>query len=1721
MQTLSSALQTELNKGQLDPRILVDLIELYDSDYIPGASGFDPADAIEAFAAETITWNGQAYRREMVSRGDVTRNMNEKTNQVTLTFSNISRYMATLATTQQIEGLFLVIRTVVPSVTDDSIVLFVGRCDKPSDIDKQQFTLNARQDFGNINQEIPPREFTAEDPSGRTPSDSLFEGFRFTSLSGTHQVPVLVPSTSFFGRLFGRQRLEYKTQQWSSLDGTPYGSILPLIFGRCQMEAIAIFFADIGWALIGVWVLGEGRVDDITNVAVRDSRFSLTTTEPHMGDPGGTGTNNTTLSGPINHGYLSKTAYVVLSMSGTTVEVVDDAPLITALVRGVRVPVPNASGVYASSAWSDNPVNIARFVLTDPRLVRINEGFMEDSVNYQTGLHCDEALIDDSNGEVTLLAQADQPQGGTGITRVRGTGILDARYFRYNHLGDTSVIPEFEDPTYTPFDPSDIPTTFAITRLLRKRYTCNVPLTEKMRAVDFLYKVIFPAAKLFLRINKRGKYEIRTEKPSDATMIRSATAVNATAIPVLDVVPWKTGDLLQGRIQLGFGLTTSEVRTPTSADYSADGNAITLTTGVTGGGVTSVASGATLTGGSATVQASGTITVGGTPAAGNTITATINGIGITYTLTADDTTGTTAAMLSSHINATPKLRRFIKSTWASGTPTVITITALLGVLNVPALLKAHTAPIADPTASSVLAASAGTLAAGTYKVAYSDITALGKSALSPTSSIVLTANQKIDVGALALVGTSRNWYMSDAANSEYLKFVANTNGAAFSLTALPLPGAALPPQYNATGEEVIRIAMSFATNSQDVYSVWPASTLVVLSDIYLPTTPNGHKYQVTTAGTTSGTEPTWPLTAGGTVVDGGVTWTEIGATVLGQAGLTRANIKKDTFHYPLGSRQSSVNQVKISYRDANNDFARTPYRVSDPVHQALVNKPLPMEVNGEAIDNFSQMYRIANWQLAKNREGDWFYTFGTGPQGLVLEEGDVICASDDSGGLVNQVCRIEELRIHPNHDVTIGQARKYSTNMFSDDVTADVISVPTTLRYVQTVDSLVEFIDNFAIRDADALVPGFYVVVSRDLNIEGDWRGSVLYADYGDGYVQIAESDIPAVVGTATTILGTVADPEVFDTANTFTADAATDVITQTGNVLANGNSVLVSNSGGALPAPLVAGTVYFVRDKSGNTLKLAATSGGAAIDLTTNGTGTNSIKNALMLTLKYGEPAPAPQPFSTTTQVELQANPRRNLFLYGDEYLQAATVVFNGSQSYTLSDFYRGRLDTNSPLHLTHGAGERVVYLNGAEMFVPVDQTRLNLPFNYKAVTTNQDVSDATAVSFTWTGGTIKPPAPDQITVYRDRLVADATRAQQIQFIIPTPVYTFGDTLPPVKDRSPKFWVDVYGATATANFTADAATDILTSAAHGFTADTVIALSTTGVLPALLKKEKHYFIRDITTNTFRLAAVSGGPAIDITTAGTGTHSFSIRKRKMSARAGMFNPAVLVLGSGSVTPGAGGWLQTIQSSYTARNTADAAISLTSAVLGDITETGYELEFTLAIPPSGAGESQIEFESLSPTLRHTVHFTNLISGAGLPSKYVAARRWLLRIKETVGGSETTKFTETEYEMPDTRYRMQISGSEVRIYRNHSGPGSELVYRSTLPPKYPATVQILLDSDVRFSNIMIGGKPESITTYPDSDQILDFGAQPQTFRFRVYEERVVQGYSYLSDVTDFIT
>jgi hypothetical protein len=81
----------------------------------------------------------------------------------------------------------------------------------------------------------------------------------------------------------------------------------------------------------------------------------------------------------------------------------------------------------------------------------------------------------------------------------------------------------------------------------------------------------------------------------------------------------------------------------------------------------------------------------------------------------------------------------------------------------------------------------------------------------------------------------------------------------------------------------------------------------------------------------------------------------------------------------------------------------------------------------------------------------------------------------------------------------------------------------------------------------------------------------------------------------------------------TFTADATTDVLTATAHGLSNGDLLTVTNSGGGLPGGLSAGVWYYVISAAANTFKLSTSSGGSAVDITSNGTGTQTFYREIL----------------------------------------------------------------------------------------------------------------------------------------------------------------------------------------------------------------------------------------------------------------------------------------------------------------------------------------------------------------------------------------------------------------------------------------------------------------------------------------------------------------------------
>jgi hypothetical protein len=77
-------------------------------------------------------------------------------------------------------------------------------------------------------------------------------------------------------------------------------------------------------------------------------------------------------------------------------------------------------------------------------------------------------------------------------------------------------------------------------------------------------------------------------------------------------------------------------------------------------------------------------------------------------------------------------------------------------------------------------------------------------------------------------------------------------------------------------------------------SGWPSlSSPVRKGTVAVPSVANGHYYRCSVAGAKGGAEPVWPVGDGDTVIDGGVTWTEVGLyTGTGESWIAKSTAAK-------------------------------------------------------------------------------------------------------------------------------------------------------------------------------------------------------------------------------------------------------------------------------------------------------------------------------------------------------------------------------------------------------------------------------------------------------------------------------------------------------------------------------------------------------------------------------------------------------------------------------------------------------------------------------------------------------------------------------------------------------------------------------------------------------------------------------------------------------------
>lgn len=138
----------------------------------------------------------------------------------------------------------------------------------------------------------------------------------------------------------------------------------------------------------------------------------------------------------------------------------------------------------------------------------------------------------------------------------------------------------------------------------------------------------------------------------------------------------------------------------------------------------------------------------------------------------------------------------------------------------------------------------------------------------------------------------------------------------------------------------------------------------------------------------------------------------------------------------------------------------------------------------------------------------------------------------------------------------------------------------------------------------DKNLDAIYVKVTRQFQ---QFPGPVLIQHDTD-----SETNSPVIIGQQAVLLSEYQERQTdiapFTVLNaTFIANATTNICTAVAHGFVSPDLVRVTTST-TLPAPLVAGTDYYIRNVTADTFQLSATSGGAIIDITTAGIGTQTV---------------------------------------------------------------------------------------------------------------------------------------------------------------------------------------------------------------------------------------------------------------------------------------------------------------------------------------------------------------------------------------------------------------------------------------------------------------------------------------------------------------------------------
>jgi hypothetical protein len=721
-------------------RYIVPVVEFYPRTTVDITSHSAPVSAIGRFSIGCFDWettNGTwRYDAKVMNFPEIQTYLDDRINNAEVKFSNVKRgvgSMSRFVLDNNLKGTWMVIRLIFPDYPDESHVLFWGKTNRPGEIDNTELSISASQDLGNYKQEIPFRNYQVNCPLefarvggaclgnetlaeksisyrqavaafGTAGCNKLFgtctlldnvrffQGQRVVAVSGQFSyitVEEVVKRVLFWTK---RKKIQVlKTDNWSSVNQSESNEVVPLGFGRFQIQGHPFTWADVGTSVKSLQGFCEGKISAFTFIRSRTQGIDIVSTAQHLGDYGGQGTQtpDTLFSGVS--GFNSRLAYLEITTNGSSPTQVDNAPIITAVIRGLEIPVPDVNNQFTVTDWTNNPAYVIRFLLTDLQYARIPVERIDNEVCIETAADCDEIIEDRTSGENIVLPANEFDNYGIGYTRFRSAGRYTAYKDMYNRgalpmLGDSlfdtaqqDAFPEFEGAQVRWFDPFQTLVLPPQNNVLRQKYTLNGALQEKTSILDYISKRLLPTFKGYINYGSNGKIQIKNRRKSDNAYIRMDTDIDSTRIPVTNIKPWREDR--SGYLLVGVSLEQAEIRTVDTVEYSTACNAIPIAaTASPSLTVTTV----NIDGGSAQTPGRGSITILGTPAANDFVEVVIDSgpdeFIISYIADGVEDLTTFVRMLNAYFNANVQFQSYLTAFILPNDPTTIHIICESGYL---------------------------------------------------------------------------------------------------------------------------------------------------------------------------------------------------------------------------------------------------------------------------------------------------------------------------------------------------------------------------------------------------------------------------------------------------------------------------------------------------------------------------------------------------------------------------------------------------------------------------------------------------------------------------------------------------------------------------------------------------------------------------------------------------------------------------------------------------------------------------------------------------------------------------------------------------------------------------------------------------------------------------------------------------------------------------------